>query len=136
MASGDMRGRYLAAVEELRDATGRAIGALQQLDGSTAAFVDALAAGASVSELYLHDQTLGRRDEVFDALAHLDRSVRAVRAASFAVIVHDDGLSVADVARRIGRSRQYVSRLLADGVALVGADPTAPRALSPAPTGG
>jgi hypothetical protein len=97
-------------MEELRVATRRLAGALADLEGTYDEVIASLDRGDPLLETY---GTVGfnrARDLTFAATSAFDAAFGAARAAGIRVLV-DEGLSLSEIARLMGRSRQFVTRL-------------------------
>lgn len=70
-----------------------------------------LRSGVSMSNVHPAARLGPVRKEVSDALGALNSTLMHARAEGIRVMVDDEGLSLRDVARLVGHSRQFVSRL-------------------------
>lgn len=83
-------------------------------------YVAALVAGAesaraALIELLAHPVTELRSSEVSTTMTALHHALRTLRCERARAMVDDDGLSTAEVGRRLNVSRQVSGRLVAEG---------------------
>lgn len=120
---------------------GRLLDILDEVDARRERLAEALARLAEVVEATRRDVSAGAkmssvhsaiglgpvRKEVSDGLAALNSVLMHARAEGIRLMVDEEGLSLRDVARLVGHSRQFVSRLYhhaAGSVASTHVDPT------------
>jgi hypothetical protein len=105
-ASAPLRARIEDVVAASRDL--RRV--LDDLDGTAAGLLDALEQGRPMLEVYREAQLDQVRNRIYAAMRTFDESLQATRAVGIRLLV-EDGLTLSEVARLMGRSRQFVSRL-------------------------
>jgi hypothetical protein len=98
----------LADLEQTVKVATDALAALGQLSIDIRAWI---ADGKPMFDAYEALDILTIRDNVFDAETELKRTLTAVRAESFRIMVEGEGQSLSAVARVTDRSRQFVTRL-------------------------
>ena len=97
-------------MEELRAATRHLASALAELEGTYDQVIAALDRGDPLLRTYGEVGFNHARDLTFAATSGFDAAFGAARAAGIRVLV-DEGLSLSEIARLMGRSRQFVTRL-------------------------
>jgi hypothetical protein len=113
-----LRASCLDRLDELDHQRRRLIAALEELGRGQARFRERLQDDSAVfSEIYLHTAALRGRDELFDALHAFNAAVKRFRACAVRVMVDGERLSMSAVARRLGRSRQFLQRIYEGEVA-------------------
>ena len=113
---GDTSLRQLRALLDELDAVSTTLSAnLDDLRGATAQVRTELDAGRPLHEIHAATGIGAVRDRVSNALVRVNEALRATRAEFVRVIVDHEGLMITEVARRTGRSRQFLTRLLEDG---------------------
>ena len=113
---GDTPTRRLRGLfDELDGASITLSAALEELRSATAAFRRQLDDGMPLTEIYSATAIGSVRDRVSEALVRVNENLRATRAEYVRAVVDGEGLTITDVARRAGRSRQFITRLLEDG---------------------
>lgn len=86
------------------------VAALHDLEGTYDKVIGALDRGDPLLETYSEVGFNRARDLTFAATSGFDAAFGAARSAGIRVLV-DEGLSLSEIARLIGRSRQFVTRL-------------------------
>jgi hypothetical protein len=137
MEEADIHNRLRRLLDEMDAATQRAQHALTRMFELTEGTRQLIGEGVPVSESYSRLPIVAVRDELFEAEADMKRSLGALRAEIFRVMVDHEGVSLSAVARFTDRSRQFVTRLYESAVAAAideaggtaeGASPSAPPA--------
>lgn len=103
--------RFLELLDEVDRARGELQRALDDLAAVSAETRRRMAEGMQVSTLHPMAGIGPVRRAVSDRLTGLNSSLMHLRAEAVRLMVDDEGLSLRDVARLIGSSRQFVSRL-------------------------
>jgi hypothetical protein len=108
------RAEMRARMEELRLATRRLANELSWLENTYDQVIASLDRGDPLLDAY---GTVGfntARDRTFSASSAFDAAFAAARAAGIRVLVAE-GMTLSEIARLIGRSRQFVTRLYRQG---------------------
>lgn len=97
---------------------------LARLDRATRTLGEGVEAGESVAEALERANGIVALRDVRTALEHWESVRRDVRVLLLA-LAHEEGISMAEMGRRLGFSRQLASRLSADALGLHGREPGA-----------
>ena len=111
MTAARNRKRLVAAFEDLARARAELAAALEMVEDQNRRFIEHLEGGRPLSEVYDDGLTIERRNAMFGVLASFDRAFSRARVEAARIMIDDEGLSLSEVARLIGRSRQFVTRL-------------------------
>ena len=98
----------LAAVA---DAAGELRTVLAAFEDVVAAMRAGLADGRAPLDLYVELDWASQRDRVFAARDRFNRAYDHARAGAVRQVVDEQGVTLTEVARTVGRSRQFVTRL-------------------------
>jgi hypothetical protein len=105
------RAALIDASRHVREAAAELAAVLHQLEDVVDEAVVALEAGGSASESYRASGFNAVRDDLFAVQAKFDEAFTMVRAQGVRMAVDQEGASFTEVARLVGRSRQFVTRL-------------------------
>lgn len=83
---------------------------LDRMDSLIEVASAALLCGVSVRDLFERPEMLEGRESLLDALASVQSALMINRAEGIRVMVDEEGLSLSEVARLLGRPRQLVKR--------------------------
>ena len=108
---GQLRQRYVHALDEVERASERAITALVDTRDARAVARDLVESGRPLGDLERVMEPQPLRANLADALATLERSRHDAQRLLFRVL-HSEGQTLADIGRSYGISRQLVSRLV------------------------
>lgn len=112
MAEGDVhRKRLIAAFEDFQRVGADVVETIDTARRESARYVRYLRDGGALAALYSNRRSGERRDQMFEVLAEFDRTLTRTRAEAIRLMVDDEGMSLSEVARLVGRSRQFVTRL-------------------------
>lgn len=101
----------IEALLALRGAAAYLTATLDRLDDTASRLVSMLDDGVTPSEAHRSVEFTAARDAVFSAIDRFDRAFANARAHGVRLLVEEEGLSLTDVGRLVGRSRQFVTRL-------------------------
>ena len=99
-----------ARMEEMRAASLALRAVLEDLEVTAGGIIELLDEGKPLAEMYRSVGFDEVRDRVFAASSAFDTSFQNARAAGVRMLV-EDGMTFSQIARLMGRSRQFVSRL-------------------------
>jgi len=105
------RERLVDSFEEVEAARRALMAALDDMGRQNRRFVEHLRGVQPLVRLYDDGWTIDERDNLFAAMATFDRAFSRARGATVRLLVDQEGVSLSEVARMIGRSRQFVTRL-------------------------
>ena len=106
-----LRARYLDALEAVQDAGDRTITALVAARDARDIARDHVKHGRPMAELENVMEPQALRASLGDALAQLERTRHEMQRLLFR-LMHAEGMTLADIGRTYGISRQLVSRLV------------------------
>jgi hypothetical protein len=101
---------WMASLRRIDEASRQVIDLLDGLASAAGRAADRVAAGVRLSETVDAD-AIERRRRILGSLSRLGTALSDNRAAAIRVMVDDEGMTLADVARRYGIPRQIASRL-------------------------
>ena len=84
---------------------------LERFEGVVEAMRAGLAQDRGPLDLYVELDWAGARDQLFAAQDRFNRAYDLARAGAVRQVVDEEGASLTEVARTVGRSRQFVTRL-------------------------
>jgi hypothetical protein len=103
-----------ARMEELRLATRSLTNELSGLENTYDQVIDSLDRGDPLLDAYRTVGVNTARDRTFSAASAFDAAFATARAAGIRVLVAE-GMTLSEIARLMGRSRQFVTRLYRQG---------------------
>jgi DNA-directed RNA polymerase specialized sigma24 family protein len=106
-----LRKELIAAVDVVDDANTRLRTELEDLAAATARYRAHLVDGGDAGDFSLLGDVAARRRRVHDALAEFEETRQVTQRALFRLAAHE-GESITAMAKRLGVSRQLVSRIL------------------------
>jgi DNA-directed RNA polymerase sigma subunit (sigma70/sigma32) len=107
----DLRVRYVAALDSLREASDRLFVALREANAACDVARDLVASGRPIGNFEDVADPLPLRTALSDALADFERRRHAAQRYLF-LLLQSEGKTLADIGRAYGISRQLVSRLV------------------------
>ena len=119
MISDEQRAEIVAALAELREVFGKLSATLSADDRFAASLATGIRGGTSVRALLDESQIATIRRELTDLAAELSHARLRARLA-LASALQSEGMSIGQIARTFGISRQLASRMLQEGAAGTG----------------
>jgi hypothetical protein len=109
--AGQLRQRYVLALDQVNRASDRTITALVETRGARDVARQLVESGRPLGDLERVTEPQPLRAGLADALADLERSRHDAQRLLFQLL-HSEGQTLADIGRSYGISRQLVSRLV------------------------